>query len=66
MSALLVLTNVPPSRLHGAPIVTMDASGWGGAQRTGGVGLRRLHTQGDLRRGVVDVTRLEAQRGGIR
>ena len=51
---------------QGAPIVTMDASGWGGAQRTGGVGLRRLHAQGDLRRGIVDVTRLEAQRGGIR
>jgi len=44
----------------------MDAAGWGGAQRTGCVGLRRLHAQGDLRRGIVDVTRLEAQRGGIR
>ena len=51
---------------QGAPIVTMDASGWGGAQRTGCVGLRRLHAQGDLRRGIVDVPRLEAQRGGIR
>ena len=51
---------------QGAPVVTMDASGWGGAQRTGGVGLRRLHAQGDLRRGVVDVTRLKAQARGIR
>ena len=45
---------------QGAPIVTMDATCWGGAQRTGRVGLRRLHAQGDLRRGVIDVTRLEA------
>ena len=51
---------------QGAPIVTMDASRWGGAQRTGGAGLRRLHAQGDLRRGVVDVTRLKAQERGIR
>ena len=51
---------------QGAPIVTMDAAGWGGAQRTGGVGLRRRHAQGDLRRGIVDGTRFEAQRGGIR
>ena len=50
---------------QGAPIVTMDASCWGGAQRTGGVGLCRLHAQGDLRRGGVDVTRLEAQPRGI-
>ena len=56
----------PGQVCQGAPIVTMDASGWGGAQRTGGVGLRRLHAQGDLRCGIVDVTRLEAQRGGIR
>ncbi len=51
---------------QGAPIVTMDAPGWGGAQRTGGVGLRRLHAQGDLCRRVIDLTRLEAQRGRIR
>ena len=50
---------------QGAPIVTMDASGWGGAQRTGGVGLRRLHAQGNLRGRLIDLTRLEAQRGGI-
>ena len=51
---------------QGAPIVTMDASRWSGAQRTGGAGLRRLHAQGDLRRGIVDVTRLKAQARGIR
>jgi hypothetical protein len=51
---------------QGAPIVTMDAPRWGGAQRTGGAGLRRLYAQGDLRRGVVDVTRLKAQARGIR
>ena len=51
---------------QGAPIVTMDAPRWGGAQRTGGAGLRRLHAQGDLRRGVIDLTRLEAQHGRIR
>ena len=51
-----------------APIVTMDTAGWRGAQPlwTGGIGLRRLHAQGDLRRGVVDGTRLEAQHGRIR
>jgi hypothetical protein len=56
-----------PGQVHeGAPIVTMDALGWGGAQRTGGAGLRRLHAQGDLRRSVVDVTCLKAQERGIR
>jgi hypothetical protein len=51
---------------QGAPIITMDASRWGGAQRTGGAGLRRVQAQGDLRRGVVDVTHLKAQERGIR
>ena len=51
---------------QGAPIVTMEAPGWGSAQRTGGAGLCRLHAQGDLRCGVVDVTRLKAQERGIR
>lgn len=50
---------------QGAPIVTMDAPCWGGAQRTGGVGLRRLHAQGDLRRGVVNLAGLEVQHGRI-
>jgi len=51
---------LPPGQVRqGAPIVTMDASGWGGAQRTGGVGLRRLHTQGDLRRGDCRSRRVE-------
>ena len=50
---------------EGALIVTMDAPGRGGAQRTGRAGLRRPHAQGDLGRGVIDVARLEAQRGRI-
>ena len=51
---------------QGALVVTVDAPRWGGAQRTGRGGLRRAHAQGDLRRGVIDLTRLEAQRGRIR
>ena len=51
---------------EGAPIVTMDAARWRGAQRTGRAGLGRAHAQGNLRRGVVDVTRLKAQARGIR
>ena len=43
----------------------MDTPRWGSAQRTGGAGLHRLHAQGDLCRGVIDLTRLEAQRGRI-
>jgi hypothetical protein len=39
---------------------TMDAPRWRGAQRTGRAGLRRLHAQGDLRRGVVNLAGLEA------
>jgi len=50
---------------QGAPIVTMEAPCWGGAQWTGGAGLRRLHAQGDLRRGVIDFARLEAQHSRI-
>ena len=50
---------------EGAPIVTMDAPRRGGAQRTGGAGLRRLHAQGDLGRGIIDLARLEAQHGRI-
>jgi len=50
---------------QGAPIVTMDAPRWGSAQRTGCTGLRGADTQGDLRRGVIDLTRLEAQCGRI-
>jgi len=48
----------PGQVCQGAPIGTMEAPRWSGAERTGGAGLRRLHAQGDLRRGVVDVTRL--------
>ena len=43
-----------------------NAPCWGGAQRTECAGSRRLHAQGDLRRGVVDVTCLKAQERGIR
>ena len=50
---------------QGAPIVTMDAPRWGSAQRTGCTGLRGADMQGDLRRGVIDLTRLEAQCGRI-
>src|SRR4030095_11310593 len=50
---------------QGAPIVTMDAPRWGSAQRTGCAGLRRLHAQGNLRRGVVNLAGLEAQHGRI-
>ena len=50
---------------EGACVVTMDAPRWSGAERTGCAGLDRLHAQGDLRRGVIDLTRLEAQRGRI-
>jgi len=45
---------------QGAPIVTMDAPRWSGAERTGRADLGRLHAQGDLRRGGVNVTRVEA------
>ena len=50
---------------QGAPIITIDAPRWGGAQWTGCAGLRRLHAQGDLRRGVIDFARLEAQHSRI-
>jgi hypothetical protein len=50
---------------QGARVITMDAPCWGGAQRTGRAGLRRLHAQGDLRRGVVHLAGLEAQHGRI-
>src|SRR5215831_20070415 len=56
----------PGQVCQGAPIVTMDAPRWGGAQRTGRAGLGRAHAQNDLCRGVIDGTGLEAQRGGIR
>src|SRR4030095_1195367 len=41
---------------QGTPIITMDAPCWGGAQWTGGAGLRRLHARGDLRRGFINLT----------
>ena len=36
-----------------------------GAQRTGRAGLGRLHGEGDLRRGVVDLVDREVQQGRI-
>jgi hypothetical protein len=51
---------------QGAFVVTMDTLRRGGAQRTGHAGLHRAHAQGDLCRRVIDLTRLEAQRGRIR
>jgi hypothetical protein len=51
---------------QGTLIVTVDALRRGGAQRTGHAGLRRAHAQGDLCRGVIDLTRLEVQQRGIR
>jgi len=50
---------------EGALVVTMDAPGRGGAQRTGHAGLHRAHTQGDLGRAVIDLARLEAQHSRI-
>jgi hypothetical protein len=50
---------------EGALVVTMDAPRWGSAQRTGCASLRRVHAQGDLRRGVVHLAGLEAQHGRI-
>jgi hypothetical protein len=47
-----------------ALVVTMETPRRDSAERTGHAGLRRAHAQGDLRRGVIDMTRLEAQRGG--
>ncbi len=48
-----------------ALVVTMDAPGRGGAQRTGCAGLGRAHAQGDLGRGSIDLARLQVQRGRI-
>src|SRR6266446_2188525 len=55
----------PGQVCQGAPVVTMDTPRWSGTERTGRTDLGRLHAQGDLRRGVIDLTRLEAQRGRI-
>ena len=50
---------------QGPLVVTMDAPGRGGAQRTGRAGLGRLHGEGELRRGVVDLAGFEVQQGRI-
>jgi hypothetical protein len=43
----------------------VEAMRWGGAQRTRGAGLGRVHREGDLRRRMVDLTRDQAQRSRI-
>jgi hypothetical protein len=59
-------TRLRPGQVcQGAPIVTMDAPRWSGAQRTGRAGLRRLHAQGDWRRGVINLAGLQAQHDRI-
>ena len=50
---------------QGALVVAVDALRRGGAERTRHRGLGRPHGEGDLCRGVIDGTRLEAQRGRI-
>jgi hypothetical protein len=56
-----------PRQIGQGPFVTaVDTPRRCGAQRTGHAGLRRAYPQGDLRRGVIDMTRLEAQCGRIR
>jgi hypothetical protein len=51
---------------QGAPVVTMDAPRWRGAQRTGRADLGRLHAQGDLHGSLIDLTGLNVQQGRIR
>jgi hypothetical protein len=51
---------------QGAPIVTMDAPRWSGAERTGRADLGRLHAQGDLRGSLIDLEGLNVQQGRIR
>src|SRR2546427_10260784 len=48
-----------------ALVVTMDAPGWSGAERTGRADLGCAHAQGDLSRGSIDLARLQVQRGRI-
>jgi len=48
------------------PTWPLPAPRWRGAERTGRADLGRLHAQSNLRRGIVDVTRLKAQERGIR
>jgi len=59
-------TVLRPGQVRQGPfVVTMDAPGRGGAQRTGCAGLGCAHTQGDLGRGSIDLARLQVQRGRI-
>ena len=52
---------VRPRQIRECPCVpAMDTPRWRGTQWTGHVGLRRAHQEGDLRRGVVDMTGSEA------
>jgi hypothetical protein len=43
----------------------MDTPRWSGAERTGRAALGRLHGEGDLRRGVIDLAGFEVQQGRI-
>ena len=56
----------PGQVCQGAPVVTMDAPRWSGAERTGRAGLGRLHAQGDLRGSIIDLAGLNVQQGRIR
>src|SRR5262249_49588474 len=50
----------------GAFVVTMDTLRRDGAERTRARALGRAYPQGELCRASIDVTRVKAQRGGIR
>jgi hypothetical protein len=50
---------------QGAFVMAMDTTRLGSAERTRRRGLRRAHRERDLRRGGVDVTHGEVQRGDI-
>ena len=59
-------TVLRPGQVRQGPfVVTLDALGRGGAQRTGGAGLGRAHAQDDLGRRSSDLARLQVQRGRI-
>jgi hypothetical protein len=60
----VVLAGCDPTT--GMPGQKATIGGLGGAQRTGHAGLQRAHAQGNLCRGVINSTCLEAQPRGIR
>ena len=45
---------------EGTEILAVDTPSWRGTQRAGNTGLRRAYLEGDLRRGGVNVARVEA------